>query len=275
MKIFYPYKSKPTITQWYSQNLNTYYSEAGLLGHGAIDMWRPHGSEILCGVNGYVFSIINKDNKDLMRYRCVYTLVEEDGITYEVSYGHLGNIYVKEGDNLKVGDLIGTQSNTGNVASGGIKVTKEMKALGLGQGSHLHFQVRLLKRVDKKEKGKNYLFKKINGYYYEIPLYENGFNGCIDPKPFLQDKTAYAQSTSIFTQIVNVINQEEIKRTLRYGMRGDDVKILQEMLGGLKIDGVFGRLTDKAVRDFQSKNKLLVDGIVGRQTKSKFYDRNI
>jgi peptidoglycan hydrolase-like protein with peptidoglycan-binding domain len=32
------------------------------------------------------------------------------------------------------------------------------------------------------------------------------------------------------------------------------------------IDGIFGPLTEKAVRKFQKDNKLVVDGIVGQET---------
>lgn len=265
MKIYYPYKSKPQISQGFSKNLTTYYAEGGLLGHTGLDMYRPNGSEILCGVAGKVFSVANKDNKDLMKYRAVYTLVEQDGVSYEVSYGHLGEIFVKAGDELKIGDKIGTQSNTGNVATGGTKVTKEMKALGSTAGSHLHFQVRLLKKATKREAGKKYLFETINGSLYEVPLDKNGFKGCIDPLPYLQDKTAYDYSTSF---IEKIFKTDTVVRTLRYGMRGDDVRTLQKALN-IKADGIFGIGTEKAVKDFQKKNKLTVDGLVGKITKSK------
>ncbi len=272
MKIYLPYRNRPQITQGFSKNLNTYYAEGGLLGHTGIDYWQPHGSEILCGVDGYVFSVLNRDNPDLMRYRAVFTLVEVDGVAYEVSYGHLGEIYVKEGDNVKIGDRIGTQSNTGNVASGGVKITREMKALGSSAGSHLHFQVRLLRKVDKKEKGKKYLFSKVNGSYYEIPLFKNGFNGCIDPSPFMQTTTAFQHKNGFVAQVIENIKPTPIVRTLRYGMRGNDVRELQTKLK-IKADGIFGRQTEKAVKDFQKKSKLLVDGIVGRQTRSKLYGK--
>lgn len=60
---------------------------------------------------------------------------------------------------------------------------------------------------------------------------------------------------------------------LRIGSRGNDVKKLQEGLNKamkpspkLKPDGEFGSVTDKAVREFQKKNKLKPDGIVGPKT---------
>lgn len=54
-------------------------------------------------------------------------------------------------------------------------------------------------------------------------------------------------------------------RTIRKGCRGADVKILQRALH-LIDDGIFGNLTDEAVRDFQKANSLVVDGVVGDKT---------
>ncbi|MDO7787482.1 spore cortex-lytic enzyme [Desulforamulus aquiferis] len=60
-------------------------------------------------------------------------------------------------------------------------------------------------------------------------------------------------------------------RTLRQGMKGEDVKQLQRNLGYLgysvgKIDGIFGSKTLNTVKEFQWKNGLKADGIVGKQT---------
>ena len=49
-------------------------------------------------------------------------------------------------------------------------------------------------------------------------------------------------------------------------MRGDDVRVLQRALGGLKVDGVFGPATEAAVKRFQRGKKLTSDGIVGPAT---------
>jgi GH25 family lysozyme M1 (1,4-beta-N-acetylmuramidase) len=61
-------------------------------------------------------------------------------------------------------------------------------------------------------------------------------------------------------------------RNLKKGSKGDDVKWLQVELSkvgyGLTVDGIFGPKTDSAVRDYQKKNGLMVDGIVGAITRS-------
>ena len=55
---------------------------------------------------------------------------------------------------------------------------------------------------------------------------------------------------------------------LKLGSKGNEVKVLQEKLN-LKADGIFGPLTEEAVKDFQRSNGLEVDGIVGANTLSK------
>ena len=55
---------------------------------------------------------------------------------------------------------------------------------------------------------------------------------------------------------------------LKLGSKGNEVKVLQEKLN-LKADGIFGPLTEEAVKDFQRSNGLKVDGIVGANTLSK------
>ena len=56
--------------------------------------------------------------------------------------------------------------------------------------------------------------------------------------------------------------------TIKKGSQGAAVKQLQSGLH-LAQDGVFGRITDEAVRDFQRKNGLKADGIVGDATWEK------
>ena len=58
---------------------------------------------------------------------------------------------------------------------------------------------------------------------------------------------------------------------LKKGMRGEDVKVLQHLLGNRGyfngvVDGIFGEETERAVKAFQLSNGLGVDGIVGEAT---------
>ncbi len=58
--------------------------------------------------------------------------------------------------------------------------------------------------------------------------------------------------------------------TISYGSSGEDVKKLQQALNScgykLDVDGKFGSKTQAAVKDYQKKNGLSVDGIVGEKT---------
>lgn len=64
------------------------------------------------------------------------------------------------------------------------------------------------------------------------------------------------------------------KPVLKLGSKGDAVKILQDRLktnypayaGSIVVDGDFGAKTDAAVREFQKRAQLTVDGVVGAAT---------
>ena len=60
-------------------------------------------------------------------------------------------------------------------------------------------------------------------------------------------------------------------RTLRKGCKGEDVKWLQQQLNaggaGLAIDGIYGPVTDSAVKAYQLRHGLAVDGITGPATR--------
>jgi putative chitinase len=57
---------------------------------------------------------------------------------------------------------------------------------------------------------------------------------------------------------------------LKVGSKGPDVSKLQSFLG-LGADGNFGPNTEKAVKDWQAKNGLTADGVVGDATWSKMF----
>jgi N-acetylmuramoyl-L-alanine amidase len=61
---------------------------------------------------------------------------------------------------------------------------------------------------------------------------------------------------------------------LRRGSRNEAVRVVQRKLGDIGIDagipdGIFGKLTTRAVKRYQRANNLKVDGIVGPATWAK------
>jgi N-acetylmuramoyl-L-alanine amidase len=53
--------------------------------------------------------------------------------------------------------------------------------------------------------------------------------------------------------------------TIKKGSKGEEVRVLQRRLH-LAEDGIFGALTEEAVKEFQRSYGLVADGIVGQQT---------
>jgi cell wall-associated NlpC family hydrolase len=56
-----------------------------------------------------------------------------------------------------------------------------------------------------------------------------------------------------------------ISGTLRWGSRGESVRVVQRIVGTVP-DGVFGPKTHAAVKRYQASKRLVVDGIVGPKT---------
>lgn len=63
-------------------------------------------------------------------------------------------------------------------------------------------------------------------------------------------------------------------QTVKTGCRGNDVVTLQKKLS-LYPDGIFGPITEEAVKAFQKENGLAVDGIVGPKTWAKLLPTSI
>ena len=61
--------------------------------------------------------------------------------------------------------------------------------------------------------------------------------------------------------------------TLRRGSRGAEVEQLQKKLN-LAADGIFGAITEEAVKDFQKSKGLPSDGVVGAKTWAAFSRAN-
>lgn len=93
--------------------------------------------------------------------------------------------------------------------------------------------------------------------------------GWLDALP-LPDELAGA---SVFPAAGTKVSAEAaLPATLRRGSRGNAVVTLQNLLRGrgyeLEPDGIFGYMTQNAVKSFQAANGLANDGIVGRLTWS-------
>lgn len=178
-----------SIGQGFGGNATATYKAGGLLGHSAIDNSCGHGSPINSyWDNEYVYKVLTKENpaNDGSGFTGIFTIVEQDGKCFEFLYGHCDPNPNLLGKTITKGTFIGREGNNGEVYSGGVRITFEMQKAGDTRGSHRHDQARLL-RKDKINNGTDkYLsslgggFLYLNGYFYAIPNYKNGFNGCFD-----------------------------------------------------------------------------------------------
>ncbi|MDD5406857.1 MAG: peptidoglycan-binding protein [Sulfurovaceae bacterium] len=136
-------------------------------------------------------------------------------------------------------------------------------------------------------------FLKNNPRYTKAGLFDDGTLGNLEKEAVVLQKAGYATDPKYADNLIAVSNGPTMKRALSdislnenfshyntdsnenngvfdFGDKGDDVKELQSMLNDLgyhvTVDGIYGKQTEQAVKDYQSQNGLTVDGIVGKNT---------
>lgn len=86
-----------------------------------------------------------------------------------------------------------------------------------------------------------------------------------------ENKTESKKETKEVKKIANPY--KEPTKDIKNGSKGEGVKWVQWELNSagahLTVDGIFGAKTEQAVKDYQKKNKLKIDGIVGTETRKK------
>ncbi len=166
-----------------------------------------------------------------------------DGTTSR--YLHLGSIVVSNGASVAQGAVIGYVGST-----------------GYSTGYHLHFDI------------------------------SDSSNNRMNPMPVSSKHTTVGNSAPKSKSIDYIYSVGEVQQPaqspapidtphisntsliIKYGQSGDHVRELQECLNhlenaGLKIDGKFGDATHTAVKNFQAKHGLSVDGDAGPKTLGK------
>ena len=100
----------------------------------------------------------------------------------------------------------------------------------------------------------------------------DGITGAVDVSHFYTDLATGKVTTSTTTTTTTTGEVHDMD-TLRQGDKGQQVKALQKLIGGLTVDGIFGAKTKAAVQSYQKKYKLAVDGIVGPKTWGKLLSK--
>lgn len=263
MKLKLTLPVKGTISQNFGQNAVNYYENGGLAGHPGTDIVSFYGDVITNSIQNcnkqYIYSFLNKDNPNLMSYRAVCIIVETDDGVFEITYGHVNTITASIGNGL-FGSPLATEGNTGDVFVNGVEVTEAEKLAGSHAGAHVHFQVRRLNKVKyatihslSTDKGD---FIDGEGYHYDVPHYENGYNGCIDAMQFVGVQPNY-----------------QFMRDLDVGSIGTDVLQLQRRLVRLGLavfmpTGFYGSQTKQAITEYQLACGISPIGRCGPLTRS-------
>jgi hypothetical protein len=133
------------ITQEYAANPQI-YSRFGMPGHEGVDIRALNNTNIYCCADGVVYRVHNNPDPRVHAYGKHVRVRHKDG--YKTVYGHLARPLVREGQELKAGELLGKANST-----------------GASTGSHLHLT---LKRDGATDRGETNFPKDI-----------------IDPTPFL------------------------------------------------------------------------------------------
>ena len=251
-------KLECTLQQGFGGNATDTYKKGGLLGHTGEDESCGYGSSVhFYHDEGYVYKVLTKENpaNDGSGFTGVFIIIDNGIEVFEALYGHC-NPTVTVGQKVKKGDVLGTEANNGEVYSNGVRITLEMQKAGDTRGSHRHYQERILKKLPQFKAGLKYIsaptgeayFK--DGFWYAIPYYENGYNGCRNP-------------------LLPLFN-----RTLTIGMSGYDVQCLQNFLkarGFFQGESTefFGTKTLASVIAFQKANTITPAlGVCGPTTRA-------
>ena len=199
-------KTQCPTTQSFGENANPSYVSGGLKGHTGWDNSCGFGTPINSYWDSeYVYKVLTKENpaNDGSGFTGVFTIVEQDGKCFEFLYGHCNPSPNLLGTVITKGTVIGTEANNGQVYSGGERITLDMQKSGDTRGTHRHDQARLLRKDVTVQGDNNYLSSlgggifNYNGYFYAIPNYKNGFNGCYDFTQTTQPVAVPAQPNGV------------------------------------------------------------------------------
>jgi murein DD-endopeptidase MepM/ murein hydrolase activator NlpD len=165
---------------------------------------------------------------------------EINGKSYVSRYAHMvpNSLEVTAGQTVQAGTILG-----------------KMGTSGASTGKHLHFEI---------NQGSVHRWTADGtGYVDPLAFVQAVINGSdtsklVSAAPVATPATAPTASAPVHGPGKKPALTGSVKR----GSKGEVVKYVQSVLG-LKADGDFGPITDRAVRAFQTRNKLLADGIVG------------
>jgi murein DD-endopeptidase MepM/ murein hydrolase activator NlpD len=137
------------------------YAWSGMNGHNGIDFEAAHKQEVFSPIDGVVWKVINEMERGSgieVISKNKYQLNElSKPCQVKTRYWHLLAYGVSVGEEVRAGQLIGWADNT-----------------GLSAGTHLHFELKPVKR-------------RLQGGFRNL-YQKNGYHGAIDPEPYFVEK---------------------------------------------------------------------------------------
>lgn len=185
-------KPQCKIGQPFRGNAVATYKAGGLLGHTGVDNQCGYGTPINSYWDKeYVYKVLTKENpsNDGSGFTGIFTIVEQGGKLFEFLYGHCNPNPLLLGTYLTKNQFIGREANNGEVYSGkdgNERITLAMQKAGDIRGAHRHDQARELRKDTVVQPNTRYLttlgggYLYLDGFFYAIPNYSNGFAGCFD-----------------------------------------------------------------------------------------------
>lgn len=159
------------IFQYYAENPQLYF-RLGMNGHNGWDLVTKENDEVHSVCDGYVLKC---DYGETSFGKGIWILSKpEENRALMTVYFHLNQIYVKEGQEVKAGDIIGLEGNTGFIISGNTPFWGNAPA---GRGVHLHFGAYSL--IEGRDKNGNAYWIEGRPFSKEYP--DNGYNGAVNP----------------------------------------------------------------------------------------------
>lgn len=254
----------------YFPNGGHFGAPRGAYPHAGQDITNSTGTGVYAAAAG---TVIRRQWGGGLTGRTGNAIVLSHGGGLYTYYGHLNAYRVASGAKVSAGQRIGDMGATGNVT-----------------GPHLHFEVHSgslgsvvnpvsfasARGVDlgggwptldpdsqgQRVKSIQYLLLQ-RGHKVEI-------DGWLGPESTAALKSFQSKSGLVADGQAGPLTWPKLVYSLKQGADGNHVKALQTALNkrsaGLVLDGDFGSVTNTAVRNFQSVNRLVVDGHAGPVT---------
>lgn len=268
-------------------------------GHSGVDFAQPAGTPILASGPGRIVRLSHSTGGGY------WTVVKYDGVGPEIGYAHQprNRRAPAPGTRVAAGTRIGTVGSTGN--STGPHVHVEILGIAtyaavwnyftrsrvVGRGSATSGNVgapqgkRDVKNRQKwlnKRRGESLKVDGIAGpatkaaieRYQSFLAKSYGYKGEIDG---IWGGGTQSAHQKYYNKVTAPPAKSSKRPTVRRGSKGATVKLLQRTLkknyplyaGKLATDGVFGPATERAVKEFQRRSGITVDGVVGPATWGK------